>query len=636
MLQFLRIPSLRPRRRDDAGELIGGIRAQAAALRPSPDERLLDAGRELRGTILAGASPDSAAVLQATGALVVEAIRRTFGFELFDVQLRAGIEMARGRIAEMATGEGKTLTAALPASVWGFAGRGVHLGTVNQYLADRDCQQLRPVYRLLGLSAELLPERASPALKRKAYAADITYGAGYEFGFDYLRDQAALWSQGEPRLGQQMLAALRGRETPGYAPIQPRRAMCIVDEIDGVLIDEARTPLVLSQGSQGDVSEYEAGLLAARHAALQLEQPADYVLETRTSQIRVTRQGEDAIARLQPAKVLLQRPWSVYVRNALHAEFILDRDVHYVVNEEGVQLVDEYTGRIFADRVLRNGLHQAVEAKEGLPVSAENPSMAKICRQRFYLLYDRLCGMTGTATGNEHEFKKVFNLQVVPIPLARPSRRQVLPTQFFATEAAKYAAIVADVAARHAAGQPVLVGTRTIQQSEVLAEQLRHVGISVNLLNGKQDLAEAEAVARAGELRAVTVATNMAGRGTDIRLAKGVEELGGLHVAGVECHESPRVDRQLAGRCARQGDPGSCQFYVSADDELLQVHAPKFAEKMKRLADDRGRIAQDLSQGIRRLQQSIEIAQYQQRLQMIREDERLSDLLAKAAGVIPA
>jgi len=626
------LPSWRPLRTPVA-QLAKEIKELATEVAREPDESLRTRFSTLRARVQQGGSCEDDLALRALGPLVLEAIRRRIGVELYDVQLEAGIVMARGGIAEMATGEGKTLAAALPASAWALTENGVHVATVNQFLAERDWTQLWPVYALLGMTCQLLPERALVSAKRDAYQADITYASGYELGFDYLRDQAALGLQPDERLGDRFLGTLRGLATDSYSPIQCHRGMCIVDEIDSVLIDEARTPLVLSQDAgEKDLNE-AAAIRHARDVALRLVVRRDYTLERRKKRVELTPRGHAAMKGTLPPNWGLRRPWAVYVMQALRAEYLLDLDVHYVVANNEIRLVDEFTGRIFDQRVLKSGLHQAVQVKEGLDPTTENSTLARICRQRYFGLYDRLCGMTGTAMSARHEFRKFFELRVETIPLNRPSRRQMLPTRFFSTQEAKFAAIVEDVVIRHAQGQPILIGSRTIRNSQRIAELLSERGLPRNLLNGQQDLAEAETIARAGRRGTITVATNMAGRGTDIRLEPGVAEQGGLHVVGVERHESRRIDQQLAGRCARQGDPGTCQFFVSAEDDLIRLHAPRFAQWLRKRPGAGGEVYGNLSTKVDRLQRQLERRQALEREELLRDDERLNRLLAQAAGI---
>ena len=412
--------------------------------------------------------------------------------------------------------------------------------------------------------------------------------------------------------------------------MQRNLAVAIVDEIDSVLIDSATSPLLLSQCS--DDADIEIQVYhSARDAASQFIPGEDYLVDRVFHRITITDSGKQKIFAAEqsiPSRGL-RRPWGVYVEQALHAKEFLQKDVDYVVQGGKVLLVDEFTGRFYPDRQWRDGLHQAVEAKEEISVNAENRSMARISRQRYFQLYPHLSGMTGTAQGSEREFWNIYQLQIVAIPPHKPCQRKMLPPRYFAHAEAKYAAIVEEIADLHQIGRPILVGTRTIKNSELLADKLDARGIPYRLLNGKQDLAEAMIVARSGEVGAVTIATNMAGRGTDIRLYPGVAELGGLHVIGVERHESQRIDRQLAGRAARQGDPGSCRFFVAADDPLIEKYAPGLGRLMKRLADDKGETTLDLSREIARVQRRVERHHYWARHSLFLHDRWLRDILTK-------
>jgi preprotein translocase subunit SecA len=530
---------------------------------------------------------------------------------------------------EMQTGEGKTYAALPPAFVHALTGRGVHVLTVNDYLAQRDCELMQPVFRLLGMSVGLVRASDSLAEKQKAYRCDVTYGPGHEFGFDYLRDQAALLAQGKPKLGQQYHDRLQGRRSARRQSIQRGLAFCIVDEVDSVLIDEATTPLVLSGSGLKEKASAEVYSIG-REAAAGLKTGEDYVIDRVARRVSLTRRGTTKITAFghQAAQLGLQRPWTTYVRQALHAKLLVSKDVDYILENGKVLLVDQNTGRVSPDRQRRDGLHQAIEVQEDLPPTPEQQPLSRITRQRFFQLYDGLCGMTGTATGNEREFRHFYRRPVTVVPPRRPNRRRQLPTRFFADQESKITAIPEEIKRIHATRQPVLVGTRTIEVSELLAARLRSAGIPFQLLNGKQDKEEAEVVAQAGRLGAVTIATNMAGRGTDIRLSPGVPELGGLHVIGAEQHELMRVDRQLIGRAARQGEPGSCQFFVSAEDRLIRLHAPKLAERMARSANDHGETSRDFSCDIAKLQRRVGHAGFAERQQMFAHDQWIDGVLS--------
>ncbi|MGD9126241.1 MAG: preprotein translocase subunit SecA [Planctomycetia bacterium] len=584
------------------------------------DQVLRDRANLLRMQWEPSQSPDRDMIV-ASFALLVESLRRTLGISLYQVQILAGLALVRKTIAEMQTGEGKTFAAALPAFTYSLSGRGVHSMTVNAYLAKRDYELLLPAYKLLGVSAGCLPEGGSPDERRAAYACDITYGPGYDFGFDYLRDQVALLQQPKRRLGESFRQVLHGHANKSVDPIQRGHHFAIVDEADSVMIDEAMTPLILS-GCSAQASPHPALYRAAMEVADRLEEDHDYVCDVRQKAVHLTERGM-SVVRASTAQIpedSLQRPWSDYVDKALRAKVIVKKDIDYVIEQDAVLLVDANTGRIFADRSWRDGLRQAVEAREGIPITSETRSVAHISRQRYLGFYEGLCGLTGTAAGSEREFWQVYHVPVVAIPLRTPSQRTVLSTRFFLDQKSKWSAIVEEIDRIHPKGQPLLVGTRTIEDSELLADELRHRNIPFHLLNGKQDADEAKIVARAGEKGTVTVATNMAGRGTDIRLGDGVRELGGLHVIGCEQQECARVDRQLIGRCARQGDPGSCQLFASAEDSLLAANSPHLVRRMKRLAQPDGEVHANLSSEVARIQQQRERHNFSARRQLLAHD----------------
>lgn len=607
------------------------VRAHAARLASVATGELAAHVELLRQQVREGCSPTAAAMIVPGFALVSEAFRRMLGIQLYDVQLRAGLALVRPAIAQMQTGEGKTFAASLPALVYALAGGGVHVMTVNAYLAQRDYEQLKPVYEVLGITVGFLEADASPEAKRAAYSCDVTYGPGYEFGFDYLRDQAQLLARGPQRLGDSFRERLRN-DAPPSPLVQRGHAVAIVDEIDSVLLDEATTPLVLACGGQlpaGNASVYRAAAAAARR----LEPGTDFWDEGQRKG-QLTRQGVETLVGRQheiPAHGL-QRPWRDYVETALRADWQFRRDVEYIVRHDQILLVDQHTGRIFADRSWQDGLHQAVQAKEGVTITNEQGTLARITRQRFFRLYGTVCGMTGTAMTSRDEFKKVYGLRVVEIPTHRPCLRRHEPARQFADQASKRQAIADDVAVRHQRQQPVLVGTQTISESQLMSKLLDDRRVPHRVLNGKQDEAEAAIVGRAGELGAVTIATNMAGRGTDIPLGSGVAELGGLHVIVCEPHESARVDRQLIGRSARQGDPGACQQFASADDDTIRNFAPRLAERMRREAGADGEVARDVLPELAHIQRQVEQLRFQQRRQMYAHDDWLESMLREFAS----
>lgn len=565
-------------------------------------------------------------------ALATEAVRRATGKTYYDVQLQAGEVLARGDLAEMATGEGKTLVTLLPVIDSVARGDQVHVATTNSYLATRDSAELQPALELLGVSVGLLPEENDEAAKRAAYSCEVTFGTGYEFGFDYLRDQLTLRQQPVDRLGDSWLRSLAQQERPAPSLVQPYRQVSIVDEIDSVLIDEANTPLVISffTGEEIDDTPYRRAASVAR----QLEDRVDYEVDVAKQRITVTQSGLDRIksAFAYAGGSALQRPWRIYVEQALRATHLLHRDIDYVIQDGAVALVDQHTGRIFPERKWRDGLHQAIELREGVALTPETNSFARISRQRFFKIYDRGTGMTGTATDAAAELNSFFNLNVVPVPLNRPSLREVLPARYFADGDAKYRAIVDDACTRNRYGQPVLIGTRTVEQSRIIAGLLESAGIAHQTLNGTQNAGEAEIIAQAGALQAVTVATNMAGRGTDIKLTRKSREAGGLHVIAAEPNRSYRVDRQLVGRCARQGDPGSCQTFVAADDELLTHVGESLAKRIAKIADRSGEATVSNDSTLREIQRKAEQIDFARRQHLMQQELWVESVLDTLVG----
>ena len=617
-----------PSRRES--QVVDAVHEHWSAMRHWSDDQLQLAFHEVRQQVT---NHDSEVLHFAPMILgfAKEAIRRQMGMELFHSQLLAAHSLIHGHVAEMQTGEGKTLSA-VPAAVFGaIQGRGVHVAVPTTYLAERDLQTLQPVYEFLGLSTGLLNEQNnSPVAKRKAYDADITYGPGYEFGFDYLRDQAIKKRTHYMRLGQSLFDTFafpnRGEE------VVNRRGyhFAIVDEADNVLIDDASSPLVLSEVDLGDARDADAVLLA-RQLACQLI-PEEHFFESSPMQVQLTPAGRQLIHLESVAIPLDQliRPWAAYVEAALRAACQFHRDVHYIVDQNEIKIVDATTGRIFEDRSWQSGLHQAIEVKEGVDITNEKLPIARITRQRFYSLYSHVCGMTGTATNCAQELKSVYGVGVKKISLRQPSRRVNLPLRAFVTEEQKWLAIAESTVEIHRQRRPVLIGTRTIAESNRIAGLLQSLGLEFQLLNGRQNSEEAEIISFAGMAGAITIATNLAGRGTDIKLSGEVNLLGGLHVIVTECHDSARVDRQLVGRCARQGDNGSAQTFISADDWLLQFHGQWLAEAIRKLAVD-GEVEMDLSPSIRKLQRSVERVAFSKRLEMFEQSTKF-DSIWKRAG----
>jgi preprotein translocase subunit SecA len=564
------LASLRGSAVQDEAAALARVSARLAEFAADSDTRLLERTAELRRQL------DPLDAL----ALVTESVRRTHGLTAHGVQLRAGLALSNGALVEMATGEGKTLAALLPAFCFALRGRGTHVATVNSYLAERDADFARPVFDRLGLTVGFLRENdPSISNKRAAYACDVTYGVGTEFGFDYLRDQLAIRAAGrtEPRFHEILL-----RRHPAKPALRQRGlAFAVIDEADSVLLDEARSPLIISLGERRPSATPEIYHLADQVAA-ELKERTHFSRDPRTHRLTLTPDGERfSFTRLTDAALLqLRRIWPQYLEQALHVRHQLRRDVHYVVAEDRAMIVDEFTGRLCPDRTWRDGLHQAVEARVGVTITEENFSEATISRPAYFQLYERACGLTGTAAEAAAELRQTYSLHTVIVPPHRPCQRLLLPDRVFTTRAAKHAAIAREVVARHATGQPILIGTRTIENSEALVEALIPLGLILRVLNAKQDAEEAAIIERAGDPGAITIATNMAGRGAHIPVPAESVKVGGLHVIGLERHESARVDRQLIGRAARQGQPGSAQFFLSLEDDLLVRHNPTIAARL--------------------------------------------------------
>ena len=608
---------------------IEAIRISASSLMSISDAELQRRTEDLRQQVLGPDRVSHQSEQRNLGvALALEAVRRVLGWTLYDVQLLAGITMTSQSIAEMQTGEGKTVSA-VPAAVWlGILGRGVHIATPNTYLAKRDFLQNKPIFELLGLTCGLVGcDESDPSA---AYACDVVYGPGYEFGFDYLRDQRWLKSQRDLPIGSRTLEAFSGQRQSQLA--HRGLGAILVDEADHVLIDDAASPQVLSEFQPGPGPDEDAVILAGI-VARSLRSP-DHFYETASGHIKLTPDGIRLVhdSELRIPVDQLTRPWTTYIETAIRAAIQFEKDVDYVVREGKVKIVEQSTGRIFDDRSWQSGLHQAIEAKEGVEVTAESIPLAQITRQRFFRLYRHLTGMTGTIGNCRKELKTIYDLDVVPIPLRQTSKRNVLPFRLFNGEVSKWDAVVASLIQVHRQGRPVLIGTRTIRDSLILAARLDASGMSYQLLNGTQDDEEAEIVSLAGGEGAVTIATNLAGRGTDIKLTPEIKQRGGLHVIVSECHESYRADRQLMGRCGRQGDPGSCQTFVSVDDWLLQHHAPWLAEALQResaIGSAAGEIDFPIESHIRSLQRRLENERFGQRRNLLEAENKRNEMLLR-------
>ena len=488
-------------------------------------------------------------ILPEAFAVVREASKRVLGMRHFDVQLIGGICLHRGNIAEMRTGEGKTLVATLPVYLNALTGNGVHVVTVNDYLATRDSEQMGRLYNFLGLSTGLIVANLDFNQRKEAYACDITYGTNNEFGFDYLRDNMV------SDVSQMVQRPLN------YA---------IVDEVDSILIDEARTPLIISGPGQRSTDNYYKLAKIVPH----LVKDEDYTIDEKQKTIAPTDSGIAKVEKMLGVENLYDSEnieLNHLLGASLRAYAMMHRDTDYVVKDGEVVIVDEFTGRLMFGRRYSDGLHQAIEAKEGLKVERESQTLASVTFQNYFRMYKKLAGMTGTAKTEEKEFIDIYGLEVLPIPPNKPLARIDLPDQIFKTKAAKYRAVVRNAVERHQTGQPILIGTTSITQSEELSDMLLRAGVPHKVLNAKHHEKEAEIVADAGQMGMVTIATNMAGRGTDITLGEGVPELGGLAILGTERHESRRIDNQLRGRAGRQGDPGSSQFFLSLEDDLMRI-----------------------------------------------------------------
>jgi len=504
-------------------------------------------------------------------ATVREVARIALGMRHHDAQLLGGWVLLSGCIAEMETGEGKTLTATLPAVTAALAGVPVHVITVNDYLAERDAELMRPLYEAFGLNVGVATGTRSDEQRRAAYRCDVTYCTNKTLAFDYLRDRITI---GE-RTGKHLLGIERLEDDGGHLEDLFLRGLyfAIVDEADSILVDEARTPLIISRESRDEI---EQGMVKeALWLAGQLEVESDFHLSSAKRMVSLTPTGRDRVAALaEPLSGLWsgRRRREEQVRQALSALHLFERDKQYLVRDGKVQIIDEYTGRVMPDRSWERGLHQLVEAKEGCEVSGLKETLARISYQRFFRRYHHLSGMTGTAMETAGELEAVYGLRVVAVPTHRPIRRSYLPRQVFDSEQRKWSAVVERVSVLHARGRPVLVGTRSVRASEQVSALLTQIGLPHQVLNARQDMDEAAIVAAAGARGRVTIATNMAGRGTDIKLGEGVEPIGGLHVILTERHEARRIDRQLFGRCGRQGDRGSVEEVLSLEDELAVAH----------------------------------------------------------------
>jgi preprotein translocase subunit SecA len=625
------VPLLRSARaRERRGPaFVARVNSHADEFAHADDAQLRLEARRLRATLRREGF--AAAASARCFALVREAATRVLGQRHYDTQLVAGWWLLSGMLVEMATGEGKTFAATLPACTAALAGLPVHVITVNDYLATRDAETMGPLFRFFGLRCAAVVHGMPKPERRAAYACDITYCSNKELAFDYLRDRAALGDQASPlHLAVEGLRDVRARAD---ATVLRGLSFAIVDEADSVFVDEARTPLILSTtaDASADRDPCERALAIARR----LQTPAHFEVERSQLRVRLTELGRDEIDRLDQEDP--QAAWESprerdeNVQRALAALHLYARDRQYVIVDDKVQIVDESTGRIMPDRAWERGLHQMIEAKEGVALTGRRETLARITYQRLFRRYLRLCGMTGTATEVAGEIGRTYGLSVARVPLHRPSRRVVAGVRCLPDAAAKWQA-VAESVRRTAVGdqRPVLIGTRTVAASEAVSAVLNEHRIAHVVLNAKQDREEAQIVTAAGLAGRVTVATNMAGRGTDIALAPGVVKAGGLHVILTEYHDSKRIDRQLMGRCARQGDPGSCEVLVALDDELFVTQVPWLTQRLREWSAARGAgPSSGAVAWLRRVAQGMAEARYRDvRMQTLRHDRQLSRLLA--------
>ncbi|MEL0222979.1 MAG: preprotein translocase subunit SecA, partial [Gammaproteobacteria bacterium] len=631
---------------------VAAINQQESTLESLTDEALAAKRDEFRERITAGETLNQ--ILPDAFAVCREVSKRQLGLRHFDVQMVGGMTLHEGRISEMRTGEGKTLVATLPAYLNAIEGKGVHVVTVNEYLANRDANWMRPLYEGLGLTVGVIASGQSPEEKRAAYAADITYGTNNEFGFDYLRDNMAFSPEGR---------------------VQRELSFAIVDEVDSILIDEARTPLIIS-GPADDHSERYKAINAIIPKLTEAKMSEDgesfeveghYLLDEKNRSVELTELGHELIEAELAEMGLLEAGDSLYnpanlalfhhVNAGLRAHTLFQRNVHYIIQDGQVVIVDEHTGRTMPGRRWSEGLHQAVEAKEGVDIQPESQTLASTTFQNYFRLYDRLSGMTGTADTEAYEFRQIYGLDVVVIPTNVPVKRIDYNDLVYMTMEEKFEAIVADVIAERDKGRPVLVGTASVEASELLSQFLDKEGIQHNVLNAKQHEREAHIIAEAGRPGAVTIATNMAGRGTDIMLGgnwqaevaelnsptdaqieavkadwqtrhEAVLAAGGLHIVGSERHESRRIDNQLRGRSGRQGDPGSSRFFLSLEDDLMRIFAsPKMRSIMQSLGMQRGEAIEHkmVTNAIEKAQKKVEGRNFDMRKQLLDYDDVAND-----------
>ena len=564
------------RRLAQAALKINAIRHWESEFSKLNDVELRQRGMQLRGRARGGESLER--LLPEAFGLVCVAALRTTNLRPFDVQLAGGVVIHHGAIAELATGEGKTLTSTMPAYLNALTGKGVHVTTVNDYLAARDAEWMGPIYTTLGLTVGVLQQQMPDAARSQAYRNDLTYGTASEFGFDFLRDRLKV-------------SGNRGQSTPFWGPwvangqynqpldpkVQREHNFAIVDEADNIFIDEAKTPLIIASPTRPATPEESVVYQWADKIAKEMVRDKHFTLDEKKQKIELTEEGRQVVrysnAPVGPHSHAMDKLHE-HIERGLHAHFRFRLDQHYMIEKGKIVIIDEYTGRRMPDRHWREGLHQACEAKEGVAITFASDHAAQITFQSYFRLYKKLSGMTGTAAQNFWELRRVYKLWVVTVPTNAPIIRAQWPDCVFPNEDAKFAAVVEEIVRLRDLGRPVLLGTRSVEKSEKLSILLHQAGVEHQVLNARQHEREAQIVALAGQRGRVTIATNMAGRGTDIKPDAEVLAAGGLHVLGTERHDARRIDRQLAGRAGRQGDPGSCQFFLALDDELLEGLGP--------------------------------------------------------------
>ncbi len=604
------------------------VNALETEIKKLTDAELRKASLDLRWRIKGGETLEK--VMPRAFAIVREAAQRTVGLRHHDVQLLGGTAMTRRALIEMEPGEGKTLVATLPVYLYALAGQGVHVMTVNDYLAQRDAELMSPVYNLLGMRVGVTNPDFDKNTRRAAYQCDITYGTATQFGFDFLQDRLAMGGEATASGAADLLFGEKGKTE---TPMQRGHYCAIIDEADSVLIDDARTPLIISAPSsepeQQVVDTYE---WAARHAG-EFQDREDFTRDPEKKTIELKREGRWKVRALPMSNLVRQMPLEElyeYIERAIKVLIEFQCDQQYVVMDGEIQLVDEGTGRIMHGRKLRGGLHQAIEAKERVAVTVGTSQAARTTIQNYFLRYKNLLGMTGTIWSSRWEVRRIYNLTALKIPTHYPSKRKRLPDQMFTQAEARWQAVVNEARKLHEQRRPVLIGTRSIDASEHISKLLNENGVPHTILNAKEHAKEAEIVSKAGELGAVTIATNMAGRGTDIKVSKEVDAMGGLHVIGTERHDSERVDNQLIGRSGRHGAPGSSQFFLSLDDQLLEGYGTAKARRIResyRSAASNGGVQKDrLVKLLRKAQRRIERKHSRGRTQMMKFEKRRTEM----------